>query len=282
MNAEKLYARLEKDFIKPGLSDDWANHMNKVQDYISDNFKKRSMGLVCDYASEINKVYTAVFPSNNIMNKILENNNENSMLFVHHPAVWDISKKEVWQEMNTKLLDKFKKSRISVYNLHVPLDNYSPYSTSTCLSNALSINTIKRFLPYHGGYAGIFGKTNCKTIQELSTKFQKAVCHKTSIYQYGIAEIHNQKVGVVAGGGNSVEILQEIADNNINVLITGLTKLNDYSKSAHDFAKKNKINILGGTHYSTEKFACIAMCSYFKKLGLKSEFLEGKPGFGDL
>jgi putative NIF3 family GTP cyclohydrolase 1 type 2 len=77
-------------------------------------------------------------------------------------------------------------------------------------------------------------------------------------------------------------VLQEIADNHINVLVTGLTKLNDYSKQAHDFAKKNKINILGGTHYSTEKFACIAMVDYFKKLGLKAEFLDGKPGMADL
>jgi len=32
---------------------------------------------------------------------------------------------------------------------------------------------------------------------------------------------------------------------------------------------------LAATHYSTEKFACIAMTEYFTELGLPSEFIEG-------
>jgi putative NIF3 family GTP cyclohydrolase 1 type 2 len=282
MEATKLYAKLENNFIRPGLSDDWIKHMDKVQDYISENFKKRSMGLVCDYANEIDKVYTAVFPTDDVLKKIIDGKETNIMLFVHHPSIWDMSKKEIWQQMNTKLLDKFKKNRISIYNLHVPLDNYGKYSTSTSLAKALKIKPVKKFAPYHNGYAGIIGKTGCKTIQELSAKFKEAVHHKTSMYRYGTDEIHNKKVAVVAGGGNSIEILQEISDNNINVLVTGLTKINDYSKPAHDFAMKNKINLLGGTHYSTEKFACIEMCKYFKRLGLESEFIPGKPGMEDL
>ena len=282
MEAKKLYARLEKDFIKPGLSDDWIRHMDKVKDYVSENFKKRSMGLVCDYAKEINRVYTAVFPTNDIMKKVLDKKEENVMLFVHHPAQWDLSKKEIWPQMDTKLLDKFRKKGISIYNLHVPLDNYGKYSTSVSLSKALDIKPVKKFSEYHGGYAGVFGKTECVDVYQLSKKFDRALGHKTKLYLYGDWEIKNKKVGVVAGGGNSVDVLQEIADDHINVLVTGLTKLNDYSKQAHDFAKKNKINILGGTHYSTEKFACIAMVDYFKKLGLKAEFLDGKPGMADL
>jgi hypothetical protein len=39
---------------------------------------------------------------------------------------------------------------------------------------------------------------------------------------------------------------------------------------------------LGGTHYSTEKFACMAMTKYFEKLGLPSEFIEDAPGLADL
>ena len=281
MKAKKLYARLEKDFISPKLSDDWARHMDKVGDYISENFKKRSMGVVCDYATEINHVYTAVFPTNDIMNKVLKKGKD-AMLFVHHPAAWNMSKKEIWQQMNTKLLDKFRKNRISIYNLHVPLDNYGKYSTSATLAKALEIHPVNKITPYFGAYAGIIGKTKCSDVYQLSKQFEKAVKHKTSLYLYGDWEIKGKKVAVVAGGGNSVDTLKEIKAKNINVLLTGLTKLNDYSRPAHEFAKKNMINILGGTHYSTEKFACIEICKYFKKLGLKAQFLEGKPGFADL
>ena len=56
MKAEKLYQKLEKDFIKPRLTDDWAAYMDKVKGFLSDNFKKRSMGVVCDFTDEINRM----------------------------------------------------------------------------------------------------------------------------------------------------------------------------------------------------------------------------------
>jgi hypothetical protein len=69
MKASQLYKQLEKDFITKNLSDDWAEHMTSVADFLSGNFKKRSMGLVCDFATKINKVYTAVFPSKPVFKK---------------------------------------------------------------------------------------------------------------------------------------------------------------------------------------------------------------------
>lgn len=68
----------------------------------------------------------------------------------------------------------------------------------------------------------------------------------------------------------------------INTFITGITLLNDYSRKTHDAAKKNGINIIGATHYSTEKFACMALCDYFKTLGLKCQFIEDKPVMEDM
>jgi hypothetical protein len=41
--------------------------------------------------------------------------------------------------------------------------------------------------------------------------------------------------------------------------------------------------LLGGTHYSTEKFACQAMCDYFGKIGIIStEFILDTPMLEDL
>jgi len=67
-----------------------------------------------------------------------------------------------------------------------------------------------------------------------------------------------------------------------SVLVTGITVENDYSARAHEIARERRISLLGATHYSTEKFACIEMCNYFAKLGLPSEFVPGKPCLQDL
>ena len=283
MKAVKLYAQLEKDFITPSLSDEWAKYMESIADFLSDNFKRRSMGLVCDNAQEISKVYTAVFPSDNVMQSVLDKGEKEVMLFVHHPSIWDIRKAPAaFQQMDRGLLEKFRERQISIYNLHVPLDNYGKYSTSSTLAEALGLKDLKPFAEYFGGLAAVFGKTVFSTIQELREKFEAVLGHRTSLYQYGTGEIKNKSVAVAAGGGNMVEILEKIAGEGVNTFVTGVTIRNSHTQKAHDYAREKGINILGGTHYSTEKLACQAMCDYFKKLGLPSVFIEDSPVLEDL
>ncbi len=282
MKATQLCKQLEKDFITPEMSDEWAKYMDSVADFLSENFKKRSMGSVCDFATEINKVYTAVFPSRKVMQRILDDGTQDAMLFVHHPSIWDIRKApDVFQPMDRELLQQFKDRRISIYNLHVPLDNYGDHSTSISLAKTLGVKPEKAFAPYFGALAGVFGKTDCTTVQNLKTKFQEIVGHEVSLYDYGDSKINEGTVAVVAGGGLD-ETIEKIAQNKVNVLVTGITTKNDHSKKAHEFAEKHKINILGGTHYSTERFACISMVDYFTKAGLSSEFIEDNPVLEDM
>lgn len=282
MKATTLYRHLEKDFINPKLSDDWARHMGSIEEFLTDNFKNRSMGLVCDFADEVDKVYTAVFPSKRVMDSSLNENSQNAMLFVHHPSIWDITKPGGFFQMDKTSLQKFRDRKISIYNLHVPLDNYGTYSTSVTFAKALGIEIEKPFGKYFGALCGIFGTTPKDRVLGLREKFEKAVGHKVGLYKYGETSIRNKKVAVVAGGGNTVEILEEIINEGANTLLTGITANNNYSKATHEFAKRNGINLLGGTHYSTEKFACIAMTGYFKKLGLASEFIEDFPMLKDI
>jgi len=283
MKAAKLYRHLEKDFITPKMSDEWEGHINSISDFISENFKKRSMGLVCDFTTEINRVYTAVFPSKQVLQGILDDNSQDAMLFVHHPAIWDIRKApEVFQQMDRELLQELRNRRISIYNLHVPLDHFGPYSTSTTLAKALGIQPGKPFAPYLGSLCGVFGKTHLEKVNDLKKVFEKSVGHKVRLYPYGDDKIRDRTVAVIAGGGNIIDMLEEIAKAGVNTFVTGITSKNDYSRKAHEFAEEKGINLLGGTHYSTETFACIAMCDYFKQLGLSSNFIRDKPVMEDM
>lgn len=282
MKSIELYNRLERDFITKELSDDWTRHMWELEDYICNNFKERSMGLVCDFASEIKKVYSAVFPTEEVMMKIIDEGITDAMLFLHHPSIWDIRREKPFYQMDKVLLEKFKENRISIYNLHVPLDNFGEYSTSKTLADALDIQIEKPFAKYYGALSGVIGKTSCKSIEELHTKFSKVLGHNTSLYLYGNSNISDGKVAIVAGGGNSKDTVYEMIENNVSVLITGISVKNEYSAEVHELEQKNCINILGGTHYSTEKFACQKMCTYFEKLGLASSFIEGEPVYEDM
>lgn len=283
MEAQKLYNQLDEDFITPEMTDDWAPHMDVVSDFLSDEFKERSMGVVCDFAEEINQAFTAVFPTREVMQGILDTGVEDAMLFVHHPSIWDITEApEVWEQMDRELLQQFKDRRISIYNLHVPLDNYGEYSTTVSLARTLGAEPLEAFAPYRGSLCGVIAKVSSETVGELKEQFEQAVGHEISIYQYGDEEITDGKIGLVAGGGNDKEILKELAEKGIKIFVTGITVRNDHSESAHQFAEEHGINIFGGTHYSTEKFACQAMCGYFEKFGLPTEFIAGKPVMEDM
>lgn len=278
-----LYDRLEKDFIVPGMSDEWSKYMEDISDFLTDNYKERSMGLVCDNAQDIDRVYTAVFPSDKVMQTILDRKEKDALLFLHHPSTWDIKNAPpVFHLMNRDLLREFRENRIAIYNLHVPLDNYSEYSSSATLARVLGITDLTPFFEYYGGLVAVFGKTEYGTMRELRERFTAEMGHRTSLYRYGSDEIKGNKVAVAAGGGNLVEILEEIAAAGVNTFVTGVTIKVESTDDAHDYASEKGINITGGTHYSTEKPACQAMCGYFRKLGLETEFIEGEPGLEDL
>ncbi|HEY8890328.1 MAG TPA: Nif3-like dinuclear metal center hexameric protein [Clostridium sp.] len=282
MNSIELYNHLERDFITKELRDDWARYMRDMDDYLCINFKERSMGLVCDFASEIKEVYSAVFPTEDIMQKIIDDGITDAMLFLHHPSIWDITRLKPFYQMDKALLEKFRKNRISIYNLHVPLDNFCEYSTSKTLADALDIEIEKPFKEYCGALSGVIGKTKCKSMEELHNKFSKVLGHETSLYLYGDSNIKDGRIAIVAGGGNNKDTVTEMIENNINVLITGISVNNESYSAVHELEQNNCINVLGGTHYSTEKFACQKMCTYFENLGIASTFIEGEPVCEDM
>jgi len=186
MLAVDLYRKLEDDFIKPGLSDEWARYMTPVAAFLSDNFKQRSMGLVCDNGSQIERVFTAVFPTRPAMQKLLDQNAGDCLFFVHHPEIWDIRRApDVYGQMDLDLLRRFQTNRISIYNLHVPLDNYGPYSTAVSLSEKLDLRIERPFAAYYGALAGVIAHTGCALVKDLWLQFTLAMGQAWSFYPYG-------------------------------------------------------------------------------------------------
>jgi putative NIF3 family GTP cyclohydrolase 1 type 2 len=238
--------------------------MGELEEYLSPNFIERSMGLVCDFTNEINKVYTAVFPNQEVLQSIIDDGVTDAMLFMHHPSIWDNRRPNPFYQMDKELIEKFKENRISIYILHVPLDNFGEYSTSKTLADALDIDIEKPFKEYYGALSGVIGKTKCRNVEELHDKFSKVLGHDTSLYLYGDSNIVDGRVAVIAGGGNSVATVYEMLNNNVNILITGISANTKRYLNVHEFEQKKGITVLGGTHYSTEKFACQKMCSYFE------------------
>jgi putative NIF3 family GTP cyclohydrolase 1 type 2 len=275
MEAKKLYNSLEKDFKLSECKDDWSKM--DFNEFISANFRKRFMGVVSDNTDKIDFVFTAVFPSDQVLSKIVRYGVHNSLLFTHHPMVWDIRRVPVFANISQKYLKEFKRRSISIYTLHVPLDRNQKYSTATTFAKALGLVKKGEFYDYFGVKVGIVGSTNLKTLEELVDRTALIVGHDIKKWKYGDENIKGRRVAVIGGGGNEVAAIEEIANMGINTFVTGITRLNKHSIKAHNMARKHGINLIGATHYSSEKFACMEMCKYFDKIGLPCEFVEDVP-----
>lgn len=281
MDSKELYTKLESDFIKPYITDDWSFMNVSKLPYVTDLYKKRFMGLFLDFAPVITKAYTAVFPSKEVLDKLEELDAKDCVLFVHHPASWDSRNESIFANIPLEYIEKLKARKIAVYNLHSPLDNYSDYSTSNTLNKALWLNKVWLFVKYEWWMAWIISTHNFADISELKKHFEEIVWHEVWLKCYWDTNIKGNKIWVVAWWWTDMDVLPEMKELWIDTLVTWVSYRNPFTAKALDFARENAINILAWTHYSTEKFACIAMVDYFKELGLEAIFIGEEPIFKD-
>jgi len=283
ITATALYEKLNRDFIREGITDyNWAARMPGLDQYLYDNFKRCGMGLMCDFAKIVQKVYTTVFLSDRVLSKILSDNVSDALIFSHHPTNWDIARHDGNYAATEAYITRLRDRNIAIYVLHHPLDNYGDYSTCKTLATRLNMNMETPAFLYCGALCGVIGTVGCETIGALYEAYTNTLGHKTSLYQYGKEDMRGEKIAVCPGGGNAPFVIHEMLDRNIKILVTGVTIVNERSKETHAFEKENGISVLGGTHYSTEKFAPIEMCGYFGSLGLPAEFVGDAPDFYDL
>ena len=284
MRSEEVYERLDKEFeIEKINEDDWDSF--DLGDFATESFRTARKGLVLDNTTEIQKIYTAVFPSEIVLDHIISLGVEDALLFTHHPMIWDRSLEGLpFRNIPANYLEILKEHRISMYTIHVPLDRNGPFSTTVSLARALEIETEGEFFDYFGSKVGVIGKIDCSLTSEIAEKIEKAVGHQVKVYRNGPSQITNQRVALVAGGGNFPEVAEELAETDVKIYITGIGKESptwEPSLRFHKICRENNITIFAATHYSTEKFACIAILKFFEKLGLESEFVEGTPDFRD-
>ena len=284
MNAKALYTKLNRDFIKEDIQDvNWAARMPGLDGYLFPEFNHNGgMGLMCDFADEVEKVYTTVFLSDKVLSRVLDDNVTNALVFSHHPTRWDIKNHGGNYAADEGLIAQLKERSTAIYILHHPLDNYGRYSTCKTLANSLQLKIEKPAFCYCGAFCGIIGTSDCESISELRELYSKAVGHETSLYPYGKADIRGERIALCPGGGNAMFVMDEMKRENITTLITGVTIVNEHSRETHEYERAHGINVLGGTHYSSEKFAPMRMCEYFGELGLPAEFVEDVPDLYDL
>ncbi len=284
MNAKKLYEKIGIDFEIEKFKDDWS--FVEYNEFINTNFKETYIGVMLDNTYEIGKVYTSTFPDTEVLDDILSKNETDVLFLSHHAMGYDPTLEGFpFYNIPAIYLKKLKEQRISFYVLHIPLDKNGDYSTSVNLAKKLQLEITSQFCEYLGHKVGVICETNFTKLEDFAIHLENVIGHEIKVRQYGDEIIERNTIAVAAGGGCIDFVAQELAALGINTYLTGCTRpipSFEPNMEFHRVAKENKINLVGATHYSTEKYACMAMVEYFAGLGIEAEFIEGTPCMEDL
>lgn len=234
-------------------------------------------GLLADYAGRIKKVYTATFASGEVLGQIKERRASDCLLFTHHPR----AQRREGEEpacFSGDDLEYMKERGISHFSFHIPLDQNGPYSPGVNLAAAVGATPYGGFYEQDGAVMGLLCRSPYRQAAELLAAVEAAVGHGCKLYRYGGKELADGKLGIMAGGASDASIYSYLREEGVSTFLTGVTSPSvDWIEAVHEEARQNGINLLGATHYSSEKFALIAMCRYFEERGIPAEFLEEAP-----
>lgn len=284
MKAKELYERVGKDFEIDKYKDDWS--FVEINEFIDPDFKERYIGVMLNNADVIEKVYTSTFPDTNTLDKILARNETNILLLSHHAMGYDPTLEGFpFYNIPVNYLKQLKERCISFYVLHIPLDKNGVYSTSISLAKVLQLKVESEFCEYLGCKVGVICETVFAKVTDFALHVKNVMGHDIKVRQYGDETIERRRIAIAAGGGCIDFVACELSALGVNTLLTGVTKpipSFEPNMKFHRIAKESKINVVGATHYSTEKFACMAMEDYFVGLGIEAEFVEGTPCMEDL
>jgi len=212
--------------------DDVVSFLNERLE-VSKFDEEESNGLIVRASDVVTSIAAAVSTSFHAISRA--KSAQADLLIVHHRS-WPQIDLELVEEKHTRL----RQNGISLYGAHSALDGAHGISNGDGVAEATGVKVRERFLPYHGGMAGVIGTTS-GTFQQFVDRLGSALGTLVEAHE------NSERFGVVA-------IVQEAAARGADTYVTG--EITMYTRM---YAKERKINLVAGSHYSTETFGVRAL-----------------------
>ncbi len=288
MELKTLTKKLDQEFKVSQVQEEW-------QWLFDDLFIKKSLksfrkplhhtGLVIKNSLEVNVIYTAFAPSTYVLKEIKRRRVKNSLLVVKHPFDWDGRKVgQGFIPLSLKDYLLMEEMGVSLYSLHTPLDknrNDKIVSTAYGFAKAIGLK-VKEEFALEGEknpdlLIGVIGSLKDKHFDNLVKRLNSILNYKVKIMK---VSDELGKVAVVTGGGFTAELILEAKNRGCKTYLTGIITPNaskyskqNYPKTVEQVSLIKGINIIGCSHYLTEKWAMLFSLPYFRQFA-PTEFIE--------
>ncbi len=244
-------------------------------------FLKRFNGLMIKGADKIRVIFTASFPHTEILHKFISRSQEGDLLFLHHPIPLECGDPRGnlgrgFLPIDSTLLRKIIKKKLSIYSCHAPLDYNKKISTNRAIAEALKAKIESEFLPYGNGFVGLVAIITPISTDNLMIKL-KHIFDIPYVDFAGKKVDRITKIGIVAGGGDEIEYSQIAKEKGAQAYLTGEIfshydsnwgKQN--TEKIKKYAKTVDISLIGVSHAASEFLVMKTQLSRFfrKNFGL--------------
>jgi dinuclear metal center YbgI/SA1388 family protein len=169
------------------------------------------------------------------------------LLIVHH---------RTWPHIDLELVDqklgRLRDNGISLYGAHSALDGASGFGNPDLLAAALGVYVQERFLPYHGGMAGIVGRCDLPFAQ-LTERMRDVLGVPVEAWENAPT---CKRVAIATGGAGLTSQLEEARAHGADTYITGEGSM--YTKL---YARERGMNLIFGSHWATETLGVKSLAS---------------------
>lgn len=188
-------------------------------------------------------------------------------LFVHHGLLW---KKEVPRTVKAiqKRIQAARKSNLSVYAMHLPLDAHPTLGNNALLAKAIGLKNATPCVMEEGAFLGLCGDLDASP--DALAEAVKKKLGSARLFSFGPEKVYRVAVCTGSGGFAALEAKKEGFD----ALVVGEFKHSDYH-----FAKESGVNVIEAGHYNSEILGPKAVGKWIeKKFGVPFEFIDAPTG----
>lgn len=164
---------------------------------------------------ETKRVFLAVFPTDHVLERFIDQSSEGDLLFMHHPLVMECKDpKGKWGQgfvpIKEMYIQQMNEKGLSCYTCHIPLDYHPILGTSMAIAKQLNAKVVDGFLPGNVNNQDLVLICNIENLSsaELIERLKK-------IFDVPYVDFEGQaledisKIAIVAGCGDKVLWMQE-------------------------------------------------------------------------
>jgi len=278
MDLLELVDQLDREFSIAQNDEDlveWAvTETNR--EYVFPPFLAHKTGLMLKSADTVNKVYTAVFITDRIVDKVSEETG--CLIFTHHHFDYHEDERGV-EAIKRDVMERLLETKNSIYVAHAPLDTHPKYGASISLARLNGIAVDELFYDYFGAPTALVGHIPKTPFDEFAEEVRRNLRRPYLTLEEHMP--HVEKVAVVAGGGDMPDVLQQAYDLGCDTFLTGTVEhrwsipfVQESNRKFHELNRRLKKNLIGGTHFGTERPAMVYVTELFEEYGIECQYCE--------